>query len=731
VIRSVSFLLASVLLWGVPSAHALVLQGRVVERGSGEALVGVRVECVALRVGVESDEAGRFRLELDGAGPWDLRFVRAGLLADSQRISDAFAGDLVVVLDRAPVPMAGVGVSAASGRATALAGQRPVDLRGATLRERLGRTIAETLAGEPGVERRSLGPSASRPVVRGLGAERLPVLEDGGSTGDLSASADDHAVTVEPALSRAVELVRGPATLEMAPNVLGGVVNVQRDYVPVVRPEGVRTILSVQGETVTRGGVAAATTQVPLGAYVLSLQSVGRRTGSIDTPLGRLTNTEAKSSDLAAGVSRIGANGFVGASWSRYRNRYGIPGGYLGGHREGVDLDVQRERGELRAESRARSDRAWGVEGSWLWTRYYHREIEDRDLPAVSFGVVTQEARAVVRWPGAWGGAAIGGSYEHRDFRTGFMSFTPATVERSGALFAHRAWERSHSRLRLGGRGDVRRVDPDSRTSNKAGVIRRRDFATWAAGALAEHDLATSWTLTASVMRSAMAPTVEHLFSEGPHLASYAYEVGNADLEAETALGLQAGVRWEGARHRTGVTLFHHDFDGYQYAADTGVPEVGPGAEGLLERYQWSAAPVRMWGFESDLRLEWGGGWRLEGGAGMVMGVLTADGSPLQSMPPLRGRLSLVWAREAWSVRVGAEGVAAQRRVAEYEATTDGSWTASATVSWEHATPMGHMSVVVQGHNLTDAVVRDHLSRIRSISPDAGRNLRLGVRWAR
>ncbi|MCY4605231.1 MAG: carboxypeptidase-like regulatory domain-containing protein, partial [Gemmatimonadetes bacterium] len=57
---------------------------------------------------------------------------------------------------------------------------------GSKLRQNLSRTIAETIDYEPGIAQRSMGPAPARPVLRGLGGDRLLVVEDGERTGDLS-----------------------------------------------------------------------------------------------------------------------------------------------------------------------------------------------------------------------------------------------------------------------------------------------------------------------------------------------------------------------------------------------------------------------------------------------------------------------------------------------------------------------------------------------------------------
>ena len=126
---------------------------------------------------------------------------------------------------------------------------------GSKLRQNLSRTIAETIDYEPGIAQRSMGPAPARPVLRGLGGDRLLMVEDGERTGDLSGSSSDHAVAIEPMTTKRIEVVRGPRTLLYGSNALAGVVNVVRGYVPSERPDGLGGSVTYQGESVNRGFV--------------------------------------------------------------------------------------------------------------------------------------------------------------------------------------------------------------------------------------------------------------------------------------------------------------------------------------------------------------------------------------------------------------------------------------------------------------------------------------------
>ena len=65
---------------------------------------------------------------------------------------------------------------------------------------------------------------ASRPIIRGMDASRVRVLEDGTSSSDASDIGPDHGVPIDPLSARSIEVVRGAATLRYGSQAIGGVI---------------------------------------------------------------------------------------------------------------------------------------------------------------------------------------------------------------------------------------------------------------------------------------------------------------------------------------------------------------------------------------------------------------------------------------------------------------------------------------------------------------------------
>src|SRR6478672_1583209 len=207
-------------------------------------------------------------------------------------------------------------------------------------------SIGETLASQPGVTASSFGPTASRPILRGLQGERVRILSDGIGTLDLSASDPDHQVTINPLTAERIEVLRGPSALLFGSSAIGGVVNVIDTRIPRSVPSN-----SVRIDALAEFGSAAnersgnLSVDVPLGdhfvahadgayskyddldigGFVLSRALREEAAASPDPDVqalanlkGKLPNTQGRISDIAAGLAYVEGDTNIGFSVSHH-----------------------------------------------------------------------------------------------------------------------------------------------------------------------------------------------------------------------------------------------------------------------------------------------------------------------------------------------------------------------------------------------------------------------------
>lgn len=226
-------------------------------------------------------------------------------------------------------------------------------LSGADLVHRRQGGLGETIAGLPGVHLDNFGGGASRPVIRGQTLPRIEILSDGAALFDVSSVSPDHAVTTDPLLLDAIEIIRGPAAIRYGGNAVNGAINLVDSKVPTRIPEG-----GVSGATEVRYGSGdrekTVVGRVTAGLGQLALHAEGTRRDADDYKVpgaygaSRLADSFAENTGYAVGASWITPKGYIGAAFTRMDSDYGLPGhSHLNGvcHTHGLDLHCEAHGG--------------------------------------------------------------------------------------------------------------------------------------------------------------------------------------------------------------------------------------------------------------------------------------------------------------------------------------------------------------------------------------------------
>jgi iron complex outermembrane receptor protein len=713
------------------SAQSGALAGRMLDAESSDPIGWVTVLVEDTERGQMTDEQGRFFFADLPAGRHVIQTLHISY-HDTRFAVEITAGDTARVdlhIGHQELHLEGVHIEGQRVASPAPLVEPDVVFSGNKLRQNLSQTIAETIDYEPGIAQRTMGPAPARPVLRGLSGDRLLILEDGERTGDLSATSSDHAVAVDPMTTQRIEIVRGPETMLYGSNALGGVINVQRGYVPVERPESSGGTISWQGESVN-GGLSLGLERVhPLGGS-LALRADGswRTAGDVSTPRGTLTNTDIQTGNAALGLSTVHAGGYAGGAIGVYQSDYGIPPDPNGGHPDGVTIEMERQHAELRAQWRR--DILMGAQTldvHHTFSRYGHAEYEDSRALGMEFGVLTHNGGAQMRWTpsGARQHTALGFWYEYRNYAAAGLNFTPDAKEYAGALFSFSGWRSGPWQAQSALRADVRRIQPEGvRYSRRVGSIETRSFSGLSGGFSLQYQPHTHIATGAALMRTFRAPGIEELFSEGPHLASYAYEVGNSSLDSERAWGMEVFFEFRRDGDYMNIALFRNQIDGYIFPKNTGQRSW---RRADLFLYQTAGLDAIMHGVETSFAWHMTARWKTAGTLSYVQGILPElEDEAMPRLPPLQGRIGLTYEPlEALEWTGSLRWAAAQKRIGPFETPTDGYavWDLSGqyNVYWR-----GHLHAFsLSLQNATDAVYRKHLNRIKELFPEPGRSARL------
>ncbi len=697
-----------------------------------------------------------------------------------------------------PVPLENFIVTAHPyGRNQAEIAQPTNVLSGTQLSLKQASSLGELLSGEVGVSSTWFGPGASRPIIRGLGGDRIRILENSTGTIDASVISPDHAVSIDPLLIERVEVVRGPASLLHGSTAVGGVVNVITHRIHTSPPaDPVNGRVETRYNSVNDETAAGVVLEGGAGLLAWHLDAYRRETGDVRIPgfaqsarlrheddhdddhedhdhdeepaFGRIPNTGLTADGAAFGLSLVGRSGYIGFSFSGHNTFYGIPAGAHvhhdgehghhddhddhhdedhhedhddqgDGHGDAVDIDLHQRRFDLQGELRNPFAGFTSARFKFGTARYRHVELEDGELGTVFSNRGYDGRIELLHAPvGSFTGAFGVQAGHNRLNAVGAEAFLPSNKTTNRAAFLFEEAEFDSLIWQFGARIE----DQDIALRDGSGV-RRDDRGTSLSTALV-WKLGDGWTLGSSLARTQRAPNAQELFSEGPHIGTNAFEIGDPTLRKENSAAIDVTLRKRTGTVTGAVTLFQNRFDGYIYEQATGrgvhVEEDGDyhfhgtydPESGDLPEYRYIQRDARFHGAELEaiFHLHESDSHHLDlhVAADLVRGRSTEDRTDLPRITPRRLRAGILWIGNGLSLGADIEKVESQRRVALLETPTDGYTLVSAHAGYRFAFGRATCDIFVRGTNLGNREARPHTSFLKEVAPLPGRNVTAGVR---
>ena len=716
----------------VQAQPAASVSGRLLNSLSGDAIPGATVIIEELRRQTTSAPDGSFSFSGVPRGSYHLMVKADGYSSRRSEIAVAEA-PLPVTLQVDPELHFEEVVSVGAEARSQFDSLQPTSvLAGQELAKQLGTSLGQTLENEAGVTSRSFGPAPARPVIRGLDGDRVLILQDGQRMGDLSSQSGDHGVAINPAAAQRIEVVRGPATLLYGANAIGGLVNVITNDIPTRSMKGVHGNTTVDLGSAAKEGGGAADITAGNGTFAIHAGGGGRHSGDVATPLGPLTNSQSHNGFGNLGVAWTGAKGYFGGSYGYDDTKYGIPVVEDGQ----VELTPRRHAFSLRGGGENLPGAFDSFRATLAIRRYQHEELAG-GVVDTAFTNNTNEMevlgshRAIGRLKGSLGAWYLDRAFDAR----GEEALSPAVDQRGSAAFLYEEVTWPHVTLQFGGRMEHSRYEPNGEAS--------RSFTTGSGslGLLFRPAGADDRvTVALSLARAARIPALEELFYFGTHAGNFAFEAGNPELRPEHALGFDAALRWRGRRVSGEVTYFRNDVHDFVFrrqlsdevfAAQQAIFDARfPSRElqepdGEFPIVENVAADSVLQGVEAHADVRLSSAFTAEGGIDYVRGTVTATGEFLPRMPPFRARAGLRFQRNAFQAGGDAIAVARQDRVSGLETPTDGYALLKLYASYSVQSGVWLHTITARVDNATDELYRNHLSLIKALTPEMGRNFKL------
>ena len=643
--------------------------------------------------------------------------------------------------------------------------------------ETLSGTLGDTLDRQPGVSTTFFGPGASRPVLRGLGAERVQVLTNGIGGIDVSAASPDHQVTADGIDAEKIEILRGPAALGYGGQAIGGVVNVVDGLISEELPEE-----QMSGEvfgaynSVNEGTELAGRGQFTAGQLVFTVSGSMRDFDNYDIPdfaessklraleeaeggeegeeeeevRGTVENSFVETQTLAAGVSWVGDDAFFGVAVRQQTAEYGLPGhGHEeehgdeeGGEGEAVEeeeeeenpfIDLEQTRVDIRGGVTVDNGFLTDVIGTLAIVDYEHTEFEAPGEAGTVFENSGVEGRGEFDHTFAGFEGAFGVQYSDREFSAiGEEAFVTPTDIQNWGVFLYESQELDNG---VGIEGGLR-LDGVEYDYEACGAA---DFDLISASFGAHKHYEGGFWLGGQLSYTQRAPSESELFAFGPHLATDQFEVGDPTLGKEAGLNLEGSARWRGDNGGIGINLFVTEFSDFTYLTpgvaivDGVLTDEGEGLPVFL--YVQEDAPFVGGEIYADLYIDdglLGADWEYSASLDFVDAELDG-GENVPFIPPVtfNSDISAEWG----AYELGAALTVASNQDDSGIGQLDTSGYTTLDLRGEvdlsdFGVGSDGTEAFVEVRNVTDEEVRFATSVLKDLVPAPGQNIRVGVRLA-
>nr|WP_167085529.1 TonB-dependent receptor [Rhizomicrobium palustre] len=594
-----------------------------------------------------------------------------------------------------------------------------------TILDAAGGNIADALANVPGVSGSGFAAGASRPIIRGMDASRVKLVEDGLSSSDVSDIGPDHGVPLDPLSTQQIEVVRGAATLRYGSQALGGVINAINNRVPTALPEKtMSTEVSGTYGSSANTGEGSVMTDIAAGNFAIHADGFYRTAGNYDTPNGTQANSFFVGNGFSAGSTYFfGNNSHTGAAVIQYDGKYGIP--------SDTTYILMRQTKFL---SRSSFDVGAGPFGALnvdaSYANYSHEEKNPDGSVNTTFKNKELDAH-IEQLIGAIGpisNAAVGLQVQNRGFsaigQDSSYLFPTQTNSVAGYIFADSDLSKT-LHLETSARIENVRI-----TGTPASDVRTTRDYTPVSGAIGLlYDASDFLKLGLTASSAGRAPAQTELFARGGHDGPQTYETGDPTLKIERSNSLEGTARLRLGKFNADFSAWSSWFDNYIYGAlngqscsDDGVCSVGGGD---LRELFYRQQGAHFWGLEGKGSLtlyEYGSGGLVGTLQGDFVRATLNDGSNVPRIPAMRIGWGLAWESDQFDLGVNATAAGKQTDAGAFDTATGGYTELNAKLAWR---PMDGYQIELIGHNLTNAEERNAAAFNKDLVVAPGRDIRV------
>ncbi|MCR5570333.1 MAG: TonB-dependent receptor [Paludibacteraceae bacterium] len=644
------------------------------------------------------------------------------------------------------------------------------------LNENFSGSLVQTLEQIPGVKAMSIGSSQSKPIIRGLGFNRLVITENG-IKHEGQQWGDDHGLEIDQFSVERAEVIKGPAALLYGSDAIGGVLSLYTNQVPTKKMEGAvqlfgHTNNNLWGASAKLGGkhkrfyYRVNATYTDYADYKVPTDSIQYYSYWIKLNDQRLRNTAGKECD---GSVLLGYSSYNFRTSLHVSDTYAKNGFFANAHGLEVrlsDIDYDHSKRDIDLPYQWVNHLKVANQSLWEYDDFsvqadlaFQNNLREEHSEPISHGYMPQPdgtmerrfdkntytANIMLKREIGKNTLQTGISGEYQYNRIGGWGFIIPDFETMnlGGYVMDRYSVNDNLTVNAGIRFDYAKthihsysdwyetpVNGDTTFVKRSNELWREFHSlNWSVGI---NQTCGKWNFKANIGKSFRVPIPKELGVNGINYHVFRYERGNAELDPETSYQLDAGISRNTDVLEIQVDPYLNYFPNYIYLNPT--PQYVEG----LQLYHYIQAAVLRYGLEAQLKYHISRHWQANvQGEYLYAEQLSGDkkGYTLPFSPPWTASVGLKYEfKLLGKAYIGADTriVGRQDEIVPPEKVTDGHCTLALSAGDKIKLKNTTLNVVFHVNNLLNQRYYDHTSYYRLIDvPEPGRDfsMMLGVEF--
>lgn len=208
-----------------PNSTNAHLSGKVTDKTTGELLPGVSIYFPDLKTGTATKEDGSYFMDKLPATKLLIQVSYLGYKMQSKQLDLAITQTQDFSMELSATEISEVVVTGQSGGIASNRTPSPIAVVPRTqMLQNSSSNIIDALSKVPGISQVTTGAGISKPVIRGMGYNRVVVVNDG-IRQEGQQWGDEHGIEIDENGVNRVEILKGPASLAYGSDAMAGVIN--------------------------------------------------------------------------------------------------------------------------------------------------------------------------------------------------------------------------------------------------------------------------------------------------------------------------------------------------------------------------------------------------------------------------------------------------------------------------------------------------------------------------